>query len=194
MSPESATARQRPVRLSKVRIESPITGIVTRRNIEEGETVVIGTMNNAGTLLLTISDLSVIQADVEVDETDSPLQLGQTAKVTIDALPGRVHGPGDRDRQLGDHAVAGSAGRPRAGDDFEVVLTLDGDRRGRPASRHGRDHDRGARRGAVDGESRCDPRRRHLDRRGPRAVGSPISRTGFRRGLRRSTCPALSRP
>ena len=45
--------------LSKVRIESPIDGIVTRRNIQEGETAVVGTMNNAGTVLLTLADMSV---------------------------------------------------------------------------------------------------------------------------------------
>jgi HlyD family secretion protein len=77
--------------LSKVRIESPIEGIVTRRNIQEGETAVIGTMNNAGTVLLTLADMSVIQAEVEVDETNIPnVSLGQTAKVTIDALPDRT--------------------------------------------------------------------------------------------------------
>jgi HlyD family secretion protein len=74
--------------LSKVRIESPIEGIVTRRNIQEGETAMIGTMNNAGTVLLTLADMSVIQAEVEVDETNIPsVQIGQTAKVTIDAIP-----------------------------------------------------------------------------------------------------------
>jgi len=57
MQSESATAEGARYDLSKVRIESPITGIVTRRNIEEGETVVIGTMNNAGTVLLTIADM-----------------------------------------------------------------------------------------------------------------------------------------
>ena len=62
-----------------MRIESPITGIVTRRNIEEGETVVIGTMNNAGTVLLTIADMSVIQAEVEVDETDIPTRRGSAS-------------------------------------------------------------------------------------------------------------------
>src|SRR6266581_4354981 len=73
--------------LSKVRIESPIDGIVTRRNIQEGETAVVGTMNNAGTVLLTIADMSVIQAEVEVDETNIPnVQLGQKAKITIDAI------------------------------------------------------------------------------------------------------------
>src|SRR5580765_7558736 len=77
--------------LSKVRIESPIDGIVTRRNIQEGETAVIGTMNNAGTVLLTLADMSVIQAEVEVDETNIPsVQLGQQAKITIDALPDRT--------------------------------------------------------------------------------------------------------
>jgi HlyD family secretion protein len=77
--------------LSKVRIESPIDGIVTRRNIQEGETAVIGTMNNAGTVLLTLADMSVIQAEVEVDETNIPsVSLGQLAKITIDALPDRT--------------------------------------------------------------------------------------------------------
>ena len=47
-------------------------GIITRRNIEEGENVVVGTMNNAGTVLLTIADMSVIEAELEVDETDIP--------------------------------------------------------------------------------------------------------------------------
>jgi HlyD family secretion protein len=76
--------------LSKVRIESPIDGIVTRRNIQEGETAVVGTMNNAGTVLLTLADMSVIQAEVEVDETNIPtVHFGQKAKVTIDAVPDR---------------------------------------------------------------------------------------------------------
>ena len=77
--------------LSKVRIESPIDGIVTRRNIQEGETAVIGTMNNAGTVLLTLADMSVIQAEVEVDETNIPsVQFGQKATITIDAIPDRT--------------------------------------------------------------------------------------------------------
>src|SRR5262245_742092 len=74
--------------LSKVRIESTIDGIVTRRNVQEGETAVIGTMNNAGTVLLELADMSVIQAEVEVDETNIPhVQLGQKAKITVDAIP-----------------------------------------------------------------------------------------------------------
>jgi HlyD family secretion protein len=77
--------------LSKVRIESPIAGIVTRRNIQEGETAVVGTMNNAGTVLLTVADMSVIQAEVEVDETNIPhVSIGQPASITIDAVADRT--------------------------------------------------------------------------------------------------------
>lgn len=90
MNQEQASLENAKYNLSKVRIESPINGIVTRRNIEEGETVVIGTMNNAGTVLLTVADMSDIEAQVEVDETDIPnVTIGQKAKITIDARPGQ---------------------------------------------------------------------------------------------------------
>jgi HlyD family secretion protein len=91
MKQEEAALASARYTLSKVRIESPIDGIVTSRNIQEGETVVVGTMNNAGTVLLTIGDMSNIEAQVEVDETDIPnVQLGQPAKITIDAMPGKT--------------------------------------------------------------------------------------------------------
>ena len=91
MQQESATLESARYDLSKVRIESPIKGIVTKRNIEEGETVVIGTMNNAGTVLITVADMSIIEAEVEVDETDIPsVKFGQVAKVTIDAIPNKT--------------------------------------------------------------------------------------------------------
>ncbi len=111
--------------LNKVRIESPIDGIVTRRNIEEGETVVIGTMNNPGTVLLTIADMSVIEAEVEVDETDIPsLAIGQPAKVTIDAIPGKTFS--GRVTEIGNSPIqaAGAAGTRQA-TNFKVVVTLD---------------------------------------------------------------------
>jgi len=77
--------------LSRVRIESPIDGLVTSRNIQEGEMVMIGTMNNAGTVLLVLADMSSIQAEIEVDETNVPhVQIGQPAKVSIDAIPDRT--------------------------------------------------------------------------------------------------------
>jgi HlyD family secretion protein len=90
MKQEQASLESAKYNLSKVRIESPIDGIVTKRNIEEGETVVVGTMNNAGTVLLTIADMSDIEAQVEVDETDIPnVKIGQAAKITIDAMNGK---------------------------------------------------------------------------------------------------------
>ena len=90
ISQERAALESARYDLSKVRIESPIDGIVTRRNIQEGETAVIGTMNNAGTVLLTLADMSVIQAEVEVDETNMPyVSLGQLAKI-IDRCAART--------------------------------------------------------------------------------------------------------
>jgi HlyD family secretion protein len=114
--------------LSKVRMESPIDGIVTRRNIQQGETAVIGTMNNAGTVLLTLADMSVIQAEVEVDETNIPhVELGQTAKVIIDALPDRTfHG---KVTEIGNSPIqaTGAAAGSRQATNFKVVVAIDGD-------------------------------------------------------------------
>ncbi len=88
---EKATLESAQYDLSRVRIASPIDGIVTKRSIEEGEMVVVGTMNNAGTVLMTLADMSIIQAEVEVDETNIPsVKLGQPAKVTIDAIPDKT--------------------------------------------------------------------------------------------------------
>src|ERR1051326_1617144 len=85
---ERATLDSARYDLSKQRIESPIEGIVTKRNIQEGETAVVGTMNNPGTVLLELADMGVIQAEVEVDETNVPhVQIGQLAKISIDAIP-----------------------------------------------------------------------------------------------------------
>jgi HlyD family secretion protein len=110
--------------LSKVRIESPIDGIVTRRNIQEGETAVIGTMNNAGTVLLTLADMSVIQAEVEVDETNIPtVSVGQPAKVTIDALPDRTFRA--HVTEIGNSPIQATAGETTQATNFKVVVMLD---------------------------------------------------------------------
>jgi HlyD family secretion protein len=113
--------------LSRVRIESPINGIITRRNIEEGETAVTGTMNNAGTVLLTIADMSVLEAEVEVDETDIPtVKFGQTAKVTIDAIPGKTFTA--KVTEIGNSPIqAPGAAATAQATNFKVVLTLDGE-------------------------------------------------------------------
>ena len=74
--------------LEKTSIYSSISGVVTSLNVEEGEVAVTGTMNNPGTVLMTISDLSKMQAEVEVDETDIiDVEVGQEAEITIDAYP-----------------------------------------------------------------------------------------------------------
>ena len=91
LAQEKATLASAQYDLSRVRIASPIDGIVTKRSIEEGEMVVVGTMNNAGTVLMTLADMSIIQAEVEVDETNIPsVKLGQIAKITIDAIPDKT--------------------------------------------------------------------------------------------------------
>jgi HlyD family secretion protein len=113
--------------LSKARIESPLDGIVTRRSIEQGEMVVIGTMNNAGTVLLTIADMSVIEAEVEVDETDIPtVQLGQRAKVTIDAISGKTYM--GKVTEIGNSPIQTGSTAAQAGQqatNFKVTITLD---------------------------------------------------------------------
>lgn len=74
--------------LSKTRIYTPIAGRVVRVEVEEGETVVMGTMNNAGTVMFTVGDLSAMQAEIYVDETDvANVAIGQPAVVTLDAMP-----------------------------------------------------------------------------------------------------------
>jgi HlyD family secretion protein len=112
--------------LSKVRIESPIAGIITRRNIQEGETAVVGTMNNAGTVLLTVADMSVIQAEVEVDETNIPhVVLGQPAKITIDAIPDRVFK--GHVTEIGNSPIqaTGQQATTQQATNFKVVVVLD---------------------------------------------------------------------
>lgn len=72
----------------KTKIYSPISGRIIQLNVKEGETVVMGTMNNTGTILMVIADLSSMIAVVNIDETDIPqLRTGQHADITADALP-----------------------------------------------------------------------------------------------------------
>lgn len=127
---EQANLESAQYDLSKVRIVSPIAGLVTRRNIEEGETVVTGTMNNAGTVLLTIADMSIIDTEIEVDETDVPhIQIGQPANVTIDAIPnktfpGRVTEVGNSPIQATGAPAQAATGRAT---NFKVVVTINGE-------------------------------------------------------------------
>jgi HlyD family secretion protein len=76
--------------LSKTTVKAPLAGIVTALPIKEGEVTVIGTMNNQGTQLLTISDMSEVEAVMMVDETSVPqVKVGQKANLNVDAYPNR---------------------------------------------------------------------------------------------------------
>jgi HlyD family secretion protein len=115
--------------LNKVRMESPIDGLVTKRNVEEGETAVVGTMNNAGTVLLTIADMSIIETEIEVDETDVPhVEVGQQAKIEIDAFPDQVF-PG-RVTEVGNspiEATGAAASNTGRATNFKVVVQIEGE-------------------------------------------------------------------
>lgn len=121
-----AGVREAEDQLAKTVIRAPMSGRVTRLNVERGETAVVGTMNNPGSLLLTVSDLSVMEAVIEVDETDVPqITIGDSVAVRIDAFGerefvGRVTTIGNssltpRSQLSSDQAI-----------DFEVRVTLEG--------------------------------------------------------------------
>jgi HlyD family secretion protein len=109
--------------LSKTVYHSPIDGIITSLRVEEGEIAMIGTMNNPGTVLMTIADLSVMEVEVEVDETDViSLSLGQKADIRIDALPDRVLQ--GTVTEIGSSALQ-QAVTTEESKDFKVVITLE---------------------------------------------------------------------
>ncbi|MBM3285017.1 MAG: efflux RND transporter periplasmic adaptor subunit [Candidatus Aminicenantes bacterium] len=110
--------------LSKTVYNSPIDGIITSLRVEEGEVAIIGTMNNPGTVLMTIADLSEMEVEVEVDETDVVgVRLGQKAEVKVDALPyqtltGTV-------TKIGSSAIQKITASQRESRDFQVTITLE---------------------------------------------------------------------
>ena len=109
--------------LSKTKMTAPIAGLVTALPVEEGEIAVIGTMNNAGTKLMTISDMSVVEAVMEVDETDVPaVRVGQTAEVRIDAY-GEQKFEGVV-TEVGSSPIASATGGTDAAVNFEVKIQL----------------------------------------------------------------------
>ena len=110
--------------LKEVTITAPMSGIVTRRNVEEGETAIMGTLNNLGTVLLTIADLSTIETEIEVDETEvTRMKIADKAKVTLDAYPdtsftGEVS-------EIGNSPILSAASATQQqGVDFKVVVTI----------------------------------------------------------------------
>jgi HlyD family secretion protein len=110
--------------LREVTITAPMSGVVTRRNVEEGETAIMGTLNNLGTVLLTIADLSTIETEIEVDETEvTHMKIGDKAKVTLDAYPdtsfaGEV-------TEIGNSPIlTGGSSLQQQGVDFKVIVTI----------------------------------------------------------------------
>ncbi|BDU69989.1 RND transporter [Geothrix oryzae] len=86
-----ANVNQSHVGLGYSTISSPMDGVVTARRIELGETAVPGIQNQAGTVLLTVSDMSKVEAEMEVDEASIPsVKLGEEAQVRIDAYPNQT--------------------------------------------------------------------------------------------------------
>src|SRR5271165_1246151 len=117
--------------LHKASYNAPYDGVVTNLPVREGESVVIGIQNAMGSTLMTIADMSVITAEVKVDETDIVnVHLGQPAEVTIDAIPKKIfHGTVS---EIGDNAIVRSSGvstsqqttASEEAKDFKVVVTL----------------------------------------------------------------------
>ena len=111
--------------LNKTDITAPIDGIITRLDVEQGEMVVIGVQNQPGTILMTVSDLSSINAEVKVAEADVlRLSLGNRATATLEALPGRTF-PG-KVVEIGASALP-QVGAQAAAREFRVKVQLEGD-------------------------------------------------------------------
>jgi HlyD family secretion protein len=118
--------------LSKTVSIAPFDGIVTNLPVREGETVVVGIQNAEGSTLMTIADMSVVTAEVKVDETDIVnIKNGQPADVSIDAIPNKVFK--GHVTLVGDQALLRSTGIATSqsttgteeAKDFKVVVTLD---------------------------------------------------------------------
>jgi HlyD family secretion protein len=118
--------------LDKTVSRAPFDGLVTNVPVREGETVVVGIQNAEGSTLMTLADMSVITAEVKVDETDIVnIALGQSADVSVDALPGKIFK--GHVTEVGDQALLRTTGVATSqsttgteeAKDFKVVVTLD---------------------------------------------------------------------
>ncbi len=127
-----ATLRGNNYNLDLTQSRAPFDGLVTNVPVREGETVVLGIQNAEGSTLMTLADMSVITAEVKVDETDIVnVQLGQSADVTVDALPGRIFK--GHVTEVGDQALLRTTGVATSqsttgteeAKDFKVVVTLE---------------------------------------------------------------------
>ncbi len=127
-----ATLRSYQNALDLTESTAPFDGIVTDEPVRQGETVVEGIQNTNGSTFMTIADMSVVTAEVKVDETDIVnVALGQPADVTVDAIPNRIFK--GHVTEVGDQALLRSTGVATSqsttgteeAKDFKVVVTLD---------------------------------------------------------------------
>ena len=119
-----AALRAAEDRLAKTVFHSPIDGVVTRLNVEEGENVVTGTMNQPGTVILTISDLGHMEVEVEIDETDIvDVATDQLAEIEVDALIDTVLA--GRVTEVGNSGIASMAGTQEEVTNFIVKVLVD---------------------------------------------------------------------
>lgn len=118
--------------LARYDVVAPLDGVVTNLPVRTGETVVPGVQNSAASTIMTIADMSLITAEVDVDETDIvSVQVGQTADVTIEAIPNRTFR--GHVTEIGNSAILRSTGEAASqsatstqeAKDFKVVVALD---------------------------------------------------------------------
>jgi HlyD family secretion protein len=128
---QAALARVSDV-LQKYSVTAPLDGMVTNLPVRVGETVVPGIQNSEASTIMTVADMSVITAEVQVDETDIVnIALGQAAEVTVDAVPNKIFK--GHVIEIGDTAILRSTGvaasqsntSSQEAKDFKVVIAMD---------------------------------------------------------------------
>jgi len=127
-----ANLRRASDALQRTQATAPIDGVVTNLPVRVGETVVPGIQNSPASLIMTIADMSLITAEVKVDETDIVnVKLDQVADITIDAIPGKTFK--GHVIEIGNTAILRSTGlaasqsaiSSQEAKDFKVVIALD---------------------------------------------------------------------
>ena len=118
--------------LDKYNVYAPLDGVITNLPVRQGETVVPGQQNSAASTIMTVADMSIITAEVKVDETDIVnIRLDQPAEVTVDAMPGRTFK--GHVIEIGNTAILRSTGlaasqsavSSQEAKDFKVVIALE---------------------------------------------------------------------
>lgn len=110
--------------LSKCRFLAPFDGVVSALNVEQGENVIMGTMNNVGTQILTVSDLSRMLVRADVDETDIvDLKIGQKVRISVDAVPDTTFA--GTVTEIGNTAKRSLTSTVEGQTDFEVKVVFD---------------------------------------------------------------------